>query len=47
VRLRNNEEVDGTIEYYDHSFIRLTRVGVANLFIFKRDIKYLYERQAG
>jgi len=47
VRLRNNEEVDGTIEYYDHSFIRLTRVGAPNLFIFKRDIKYLYERQEG
>ena len=47
VRLRNNEEVDGTIEYYDHSFIRLTRKGAPNLFIFKRDIKYLYERQAG
>lgn len=43
VRLRDNEEVSGTIEYYDASFIRLTRQGAPNLFIFKHDIKYLYE----
>jgi host factor-I protein len=43
VRLRNNEEVSGTIEYYDHSFIRLTREPEPNLFIFKHEIKYLYE----
>ena len=43
VRLRDNEEVTGTIEYYDASFIRLTREGAPNLFIFKHDIKYLYE----
>jgi len=43
VRLTNNEEVSGTIEYYDSAFIRLTRRGAPNLFIFKHDIKYLYE----
>jgi sRNA-binding regulator protein Hfq len=43
IRLRNNEEVAGTIEYYDHSFIRLTRTGAPNLFIYKHDIKYLRE----
>jgi host factor-I protein len=44
VRLRNNnEEVSGTIEYYDVSFIRLTREPEPNLFIFKHEIKYLYE----
>ncbi len=43
VKLRDNEEVTGTIEYYDHSFIRLTRDGEPNLFIYKHDIKYLYE----
>ncbi len=45
VRLRDNEEVAGTIEYYDASFIRLTRRGAPNLFIFKHDIKYLYEEK--
>ena len=43
VKLADGEEVVGTIEYYDHSFIRLTRKGQANLFIFKHDIKYLME----
>lgn len=43
VRLSNNEEVDGTVEYYDQRFIRITRDGEPNLFIFKHDIKYLYE----
>ncbi len=43
VRLSSNEEVSGTVEYYDASFIRLTRKGEPNLFIFKHDIKYLYE----
>jgi host factor-I protein len=43
VKLEDGEEVVGIIEYYDQSFIRLTRVGEANLFIFKHDIKYLAE----
>ena len=43
VKLADGEEVVGTIEYYDQSFIRLTRKGEANLFIFKHDIKYLTE----
>jgi len=43
VRMMNDEEAEGTIEYYDASFIRLTRTDGPNLFIFKHDIKYLYE----
>ena len=43
VHLINNEEISGTIEYYDQSFIRLTREPDPNLFIFKHEIKYLYE----
>jgi len=43
VRLTDNSEVKGTIEFYDVSFIRLTRVGEPNLFLYKHDIKYLYE----
>jgi len=43
VKMTDGEEVTGTIEYYDHSFIRLTREGAPNLFIFKHDIKYLVE----
>jgi host factor-I protein len=43
IRLSNNEEVSGQIEFYDASFIRLTRRGKPNLFLYKHDIKYLYE----
>ena len=43
VRMMDGEEVTGSIEYYDLSFIRLTRVDQPNLFIFKHDIKYIVE----
>jgi len=43
VRLSDNSEIDGIIEFYDARFIRLTRQGEPNLFLFKHDIKYLYE----
>ena len=43
VKLADGEEVSGTIEYYDQSFIRLTRHNEPNLFIFKHDIKYIQE----
>lgn len=43
VKMADGEEVAGVIEYYDQSFIRLTRKGEPNLFIFKHDIKYLLE----
>lgn len=43
VKLSDNETVEGVLEYYDQRFIRLTRDGAPNLFIFKHDIKYLYE----
>jgi len=43
VRLSNNEEVTGVIEFFDSAFIRLTRHAEPNLFLFKHDIKYLYE----
>jgi host factor-I protein len=42
-RLTDNSEVEGTIEFYDVDFIRLTRNGKPNLFLYKHDIKYLYE----
>ena len=43
VKLLDGEEVTGTIEYYDQSFIRLTREGEPNLFVFKHEIQYLRE----
>jgi sRNA-binding regulator protein Hfq len=43
IKLRDNTEVAGTLEYYDQSFVRLTRQDEPNLFIYKHEIKYLYE----
>ena len=43
IKLSDNQEVSGLIEFYDQSFIRLTRDGGPNLFLYKHDIKYLYE----
>ena len=43
IRLSSNEEVTGLIEFYDANFIRLTRDQGPNLFLYKHDIKYLYE----
>ncbi|MEO8026099.1 MAG: RNA chaperone Hfq [Bryobacteraceae bacterium] len=43
VRLLDGEEVSGVIEYFDVKFIRLTREGAPNLFVFKHEIKYLWE----
>jgi sRNA-binding regulator protein Hfq len=46
VKLADNEMVSGVVEYYDASFIRITRKNLPNLFIFKHDIKYLIEEGA-
>ena len=43
IKLADNEEVRGVIEYYDKRFMRVTREGAPNLFVFKHDIKYLVE----
>ena len=43
VKMVDGEQVEGTIEYYDKRFIRVTREGKPNLFIFKHEIKYLEE----
>jgi host factor-I protein len=44
VRLTGGEDVEGTVEFFDQHFIRITREGEPNLFLFKHDIKYLYEK---
>jgi sRNA-binding regulator protein Hfq len=43
VSLVSGENFRGVIEYYDRRFIRLTRTGAPNLFIYKQEIKYLAE----
>jgi sRNA-binding regulator protein Hfq len=43
IRLSDNEEIAGLVEFYDANFLRITRENMPNLFVFKHDIKYLYE----
>ena len=43
VRIAENEEFKGVIEFFDTNLIRLTRAGEPNLFLYKHDIKYIYE----
>ena len=46
VKLIDDEEVRGWIEYYDKDIIRITRETQPNLFIYKNRVKYLYEDPA-
>ncbi|HYO82838.1 MAG TPA: hypothetical protein VES20_15640 [Bryobacteraceae bacterium] len=43
LKLFTNEELEGQIEFFDESFLRLNRDGEPNLFIYKHDVKYLWE----
>ena len=45
LRLTSDEQISGIIEFYDECFLRLTRDGEPNLFIYKHDIKYLWEAE--
>lgn len=41
VRLFDNTEVSGVIEYYDKKLVRITRENEPNAFILKYQIKYI------
>lgn len=43
VRLMDNQEHTGTVEYFDAGMVRITRSGQPNLFLYKHDIKYVFE----
>lgn len=45
LKLADNSEIAGVIEFFDESFLRLTREGQPNLFIYKHDVKYLWEME--
>jgi host factor-I protein len=47
LKLVDGEMVEGWIEYYDKSMLRLTREKEPNLFIFKHDIVYISEDGGG
>lgn len=43
IQLRDGETVQGWIEYFDESMVRLTREGQPNLFIYKHQIRTIRE----
>ena len=43
VRLMDNQEHSGTVEYFDSDIVQLIRAGQANLLLYKHDIKYVHE----
>jgi sRNA-binding regulator protein Hfq len=43
VKLMNDQEISGWIEYYDKNFIRITRADGPNAFIFKDQIKFIVD----
>lgn len=43
VKLESGEVFSGVIEFWDTDFIRLNREDGPNLFIYKHDIRYLWE----
>ncbi len=45
--LQDNEELRGTIEWYDKNSIKLHRLEGPNLLILKHNIKYMYKDQNG
>jgi host factor-I protein len=45
VKLVDDEEVRGWIEYFDRDVIRLTRNKESNLFIYRERMKYLFEER--
>jgi sRNA-binding regulator protein Hfq len=47
IKLADNQNVRGVIEFFDEAFIRVTRENAPNLFVYKHDIKYLYEEPEG
>ena len=43
VVLKNGDEVQGTVEWYDKNCIKLNRTGKPNLLLYKQAIRYMYK----
>lgn len=45
--LTDDEEIHGSIEWYDRACIKVNRAGAPNLMIYKPSIKYMYKEAEG
>jgi sRNA-binding regulator protein Hfq len=43
VVLKDGEQLEGVLEWYDRDCIKLNREGAPNLLLFKHSIKYMYK----
>ena len=43
--LRDGEEIEGTIEWYDRGALKINRRGAPNLLVLKRNIKYIFKSE--
>ena len=43
--LRDGEEIEGTIEWYDRSALKVNRKDAPNLMLLKHNIKYMYKAE--
>ena len=45
--LKDGETLEGVIEWYDKTCLKVNREGAPNLLIFKPNIKYMYKASSG
>jgi host factor-I protein len=45
--LKDGEKLEGVIEWYDKTCLKINREGEPNLLIFKPNIKYMYKASSG
>lgn len=45
--LKDGEKLEGIIEWYDKTCLKINREGEPNLLIFKPNIKYMYKASSG
>ena len=43
--LRDGEEIEGTIEWYDRSALKVNRKSAPNILLLKHNIKYMYKAE--
>ena len=43
--LTDGDEVEGTIEWYDRSALKINRRGAPNIMLLKHTIKYMYKAE--
>lgn len=43
--LRDNEEIEGTIEWYDREALKVNRKNAPNILLLKHNIKYMFKAE--